>query len=301
MRMFAESLISIMKLHKSLSYFMAAALMFSCSQKLPSYSEFNPIQKPQDQEKEDPKEDDKTPAEPDLGYDVSPIGTDAFIDGDIVLEFKSAPTLGSTGLVKIYSSDGTEVDMIDMADVAATSVKMVDTTPFTTCHNMIGAKSQDRKRIINYKPVSVEGNKIIIKPHSNRLEYDKTYYITIDATAFTADGFKGVNANEWLFKTAKAPTSKSEVTVARSGAADFRTIQAAIDWAYTCGGNNAMTINIRNGIYQEQLFARNNNKITFKGESKLSIPSAKDTGVVVSVSKDEPSTSKNKRTAKNIV
>ena len=54
LRMFAESLISIMKLHKSLSYFMAAALMFSCSQKLPSYSEFNPIQKPQDQEKEVP-------------------------------------------------------------------------------------------------------------------------------------------------------------------------------------------------------------------------------------------------------
>ena len=29
-----------------------------------------------------------------------------------------------------------------------------------------------------------------------------------------------------------------------------------------------MTINIKNGVYQEQLFARDNNKITFKGESR---------------------------------
>ena len=259
-----------MKLHKTLMYLLAATMVFSCSHKLPSYTDLNPIQKPQDKEEpkeEDPK-DDNTPIGPNLGYTVSPIGTDAFVDGEIVLEFKAAPVLGNAGFIKIFSSDGKEVDMINMADVSATPVKMEDNTLLTTCHDILGAKSLDRKRVVNYKPVIVDGNKVVIKPHSNRLEHDKTYYITIDATAFTADGFKGVNANEWQFKTAKAPASKSEVTVARSGAADFRTIQAAVDWAYTCGASNAMTINIKNGVYQEQLFARNNNKITFKGESR---------------------------------
>ena len=260
-----------MKLHKTLTYLMAATMIFSCSHKLPSYTDFNPIQKPQDQGKEESKDepkDDPTPTGPNLGYEVSPTGEGAYIDGDITLVFKSAPRLGNVGLIKIFSVDGTEVDKIDMADVADTPKKMADTTLLTTCHDILGAKTLDRKRVVNYKPVIVDGNKVIVKPHSNILEHDKTYYITIDATALTAKGFKGVTANEWKFKTAKAPTSKSEVTVARSGAADFRTIQAAVDWAYTCGGNNAMVINIKNGVYQEQLFARNNNKITFKGESR---------------------------------
>ena len=132
-----------MKIYKTLTYLLAASMIFSCSHKLPSYTDFNPIQKPQD--KEEPK-DDPTPTGPNLGYTVSPTGEDAFIDGDIVLEFKAAPVLGNTGFIKIYSSDGKEVDAINMADVSATPAKMEDNTLLTTCHDIIGAKSLDRKR-----------------------------------------------------------------------------------------------------------------------------------------------------------
>jgi hypothetical protein len=114
-----------MKLQKTITLLAAITMACSCSHKLPSYTDFNPIQKPQDKEepKDDPK-DDNTPTGPNLGYNVSPVGEDAFIDGDIVLEFKSAPVLGNGGFIRIYSSDGKEVDAINMADVTATPVKM---------------------------------------------------------------------------------------------------------------------------------------------------------------------------------
>lgn len=264
---FAESHLNIMKIHKIPTLLLAVISFNSCSQELPPYSHLNPGKPQQEKPKEEGKEDN-APATPSLGYIVTPSGDHAYIDEELTLEFKSAPSLGTTGQIRIYSSDGTEVDMIDMADVTATPAKMADTTPYTTCHDLLGPAALKRWRVVNYKPVTVDGNKVIIKPHSGRLEHAKSYYVVMDATVLNAEGFKGIQANEWQFKTAKVPASKSEVTVARSGEADFRTIQAAIDWAYACGGNNAMTINIKNGIYQEQLFARYNNKITFKGESR---------------------------------
>ena len=256
-----------MKKHMTFLLMTVAGMISACSHDLPSYSDIHPVKPPQEKPKEEDKEE-QAPGTPALGYNVSPTGDNAYIDGELVLEFKSAPTLGTSGQIRIYNMEGAEVDMIDMADVVASPVKMADTTPYNTCHDVLGPKSLNRWRVVNYKPVTIDGNKVMIKPHSNTLEHEKSYYITMDATVLTAEGFKGIAEKEWEFKTAKAPASKSEVTVARSGDADFRTIQAAIDWAYTCGGSNAMTINIKNGVYQEQLFARYNNKITFKGESR---------------------------------
>ena len=244
-----------------------AAMLTACSNELPSYEHLHPDQKPQEEPKEEPK-DDPAPEKPDLGYNVTPTGEGAFIDEELVIEFKSAPALGTSGQIKIFTAEGKEVDMIDMADVAAGPVKMQNDTPYSTCHDVLGPNALKRWRVVNYVPVKVEGNKVIIKPHSGRLAHGTSYYVTIDKGAFTADGFQGIEASKWQFKTCGKPASKSEVTVSRTGAADFRTIQAALDWAYECGADNPMTINIKNGIYEEQLFARYNNKITFKGESR---------------------------------
>ena len=256
-----------MKKHMTFLLMTVAGMISACSHDLPSYSDIHPVKPPQEKPEEEDKEE-QAPGTPALGYNVSPTGDNAYIDGELVLEFKSAPTLGTSGQIRIYNMEGAEVDMIDMADVVASPVKMADTTPYNTCHDVLGPKSLNRWRVVNYKPVTIDGNKVTIKPHSNTLEHEKSYYITMDATVLTAEGFKGIAEKEWEFKTAKAPASKSEVTVARSGDADFRTIQAAIDYAYECGASKAMTINIKNGIYEEPLFARQNNKITFKGESR---------------------------------
>lgn len=246
-----------------------ATLLFivSCGQELPSYGHLHPDQKPQEEEKPQEKLEEK-PAEPILGFGVSPTGEGAYIDGVLTLGFKSAPALGTEGCIRIFKADGTEVDMIDMADVADKPEKMQDTTPYNTTIDLLGPPSLKRWRAVNYRPVTVEGNDLIIRPHSNKLDYDGTYYVTIDASALSAEGFTGIGAKEWEFRTKTEPSSTSEVTVAKSGEADFRTIQGAIDWSYRCGPNNPMTINIKNGTYEEQLFARQNNKITFKGESR---------------------------------
>lgn len=244
----------------------AAIILTSCERDLPSYEQVHG--KPDNKEENETPDTPDTPAVPELGYQVAPTGSGAYIDGELVLEFKSTPALGTSGQIKICDDKGAVVDMIDMADVAAQAVKLMDDTPYNTTHDLLGPASLKRWRVVNYKPVTADGNKVIIRPHSNKLDYRKTYNVIIDATAISAEGFTGIEAGKWAFATKDEPASKEAVTVAKTGDADFRTIQGAIDWSYKCSPSSPMTINIKNGIYEEQLFARQNNKITFKGESR---------------------------------
>lgn len=254
---------------KTLFILLSATLLLSCDRSLPSYEHIHGKPDTEDSKDDDQQgNEEQVPEVPELGFEVAPVGEGAYIDGEFVLTFRSAPVLGQEGKIRIFSSEGTEVDMIDMADIAAGNGQMVNETPFNTTIDLLGPKSLKRWRAVYFKPVEVSGNSVIIRPHSNSLEYGTTYHITIDASSFSAEGFEGIDAGEWSFKTKAKPSSTSEVTVARSGEADFRTIQGAVDWAYICGPNSPMTINIKNGTYQEQLFARQNNKITFKGESR---------------------------------
>ena len=253
----------------------SAIIIAACDNSLPSYEDVHG--KPSggtENSGNEGKDEDKpnegtTPEVPTFSFAVSPTGTGAYTDDVLTLTFKNKPELGNEGKITIFNADGTQADIIDMADVAESFQQMTNNSLNTTTIDFIGAPSLQRFRAINYKPVKVEGNSIIIRPHSNRLEYGKTYYVTIDPSAITAEGFSGISADKkWEFATKQQPSSKETVTVAKTGNSDFRTIQAAIDWAYKCGPNAPMLINIRDGIYEEQLFIRSNNKITFKGESR---------------------------------
>lgn len=258
-----------MKLTRNLCIIIASVFVASaCERELPSYEHIHGKPEQEEDKEEENQKPGGTPDIPTLGYEVTPTGEGAYVDGELILEFKTAPSLGSTGTIKIHKTDGTIVDMIDMAHVAATKEKLMNESLYNTTMDLLGPPSLKRWRVVNYKPVVIDGNKVIIRPHSSKLEYATTYYVTMDNSVITAEGFKGIDAEEWSFKTKTKPESKESVTVAKSGESDFRTIQAAIDWAYVCGPNSAMTINIKNGIYEEQLFARQNNKITFKGESR---------------------------------
>ena len=212
---------------------------------------------------------DTPPETPDFGFEVFPTGTGAYIDDVLTLTFSSVPVLGTEGKITIFNSDGTQADMIDMADVAATFQQMTNNTLNSTVIDFIGEPSSKRFRAVNYKPVIVEEKSVVIKPHSNKLTYGKTYYVTIDPTVIVAEGFNGISADKkWEFATKQEPASKDAVTVGKSGKTDFRTIQGAIDWAYKCGANSPMQININRGVYEEQLFIRNNHNITFKGANR---------------------------------
>ena len=191
-----------------------------------------------------------TPGEPeepepgDLGScTVSPVGVGAFKDAYLTLEFETAPTLGTSGEIRIFrADDDTEVDRIDMAEVAKGHERMEKNQIINTMHDVIGPKGLKRYRIVNYEPVTLDGNTVTIRPHYDVLEYGTEYYVTID----------------------KGKPRGAVVTVGAENA-DFRTVQAALDYGYGLGKDAALEIRILPGQYEEQLFMRYNNNITLKG------------------------------------
>ncbi|MDE6778299.1 MAG: hypothetical protein K2J51_02325 [Alistipes sp.] len=193
-------------------------------------------------------------------------GTPAYKDGRLEMTFPAAaPQLGKSGSIRIFKADGTEVDRIDMADILKDRVKMAAGQTIHTAMNVIGNRSVKRYRIVYYDPVAVEGNKLCIYPHYDVLDYGETYYVTVDPEAVVSDDFDGISDPEqWRFTVKSAPTS-STVTVAATGDADFRTVQAAIDYGYDLGRDASLTVDIMPGEYRELLFTRYNNNITLRG------------------------------------
>lgn len=212
-------------------------------------------------------EDDGYPV-PALDYEVTPTGTDNFIDAPLTLTFSTAPALGSEGLICIYESDGTLVDYIDMADVAAEKETLTNNeTIYNTAMDAIGSRSKKRYRIIHYDPVTVSGKSVIIKPHYASLDYATEYYVTIDESVISHASFAGVDADDdWVFTTKSKPSLTSSISVDPEDG-DFATIQAAIDYA-TESSTSSVTISIADGTYEEKLFMRSRNNITFVGESR---------------------------------
>ncbi|WP_418983307.1 pectinesterase family protein [Alistipes sp.] len=200
-------------------------------------------------------------------YTALPTGAGAYRDACLTLEFKSAaPSLGTSGKIRIYTAAGKQVDEIDLKDVAAERTQLVNTSLYTTAMDAIGSRKLGAYRIVNYDPVRIEGRRVTIKPHYAVLDYNASYYVTVDKEAIVAEAFDGIAASEWTFTTKAAPSGTS-VTVGERGA-DFRTVQAALDYAYDCGRDAAVTVTVKNGIYEEQLFMRYNNNVTLRGESR---------------------------------
>lgn len=220
-----------------------------------------------------PQEPTETPEEPEVpqpefgeldGCRIFPTGEGAYKDACLTLEFKTAPTLGASGEIRIFrASDGTEVDRIDMAEVSEGHERMEKNQIINTMHDVIGPKGLRRYRVVNYDPVVVDGSTVTVRPHYDVLDYETEYYAVIDEGAIEADGFRGVEAGEWSFTTKAKPTG-AVVTVGAEKA-DFRTVQAALDYGYALGMDAALEIRIQPGQYEEQLFMRYNNNITLRG------------------------------------
>jgi pectin methylesterase-like acyl-CoA thioesterase len=188
----------------------------------------------------------------------------AFVDTRLTIEFPSTPVLGNNGIIAIYKADGTKVDEINLADaqpqLASGGLYNTSRIDLLPCG--------DRVRAVNYLPAVVEDNILIIRLHSGVLDYHTQYYVTVEAEVVQNVGFEGISANQWTFTTkSDAPTAAS-VTVDDDGEADFRTIQAAIVYSLSKGKDAPVTIQIKNGVYEELLFIRNKNNLTIKGESR---------------------------------
>ncbi len=182
------------------------------------------------------------------------------IDTQLKLVFDSPPTLGTGGTIRIFRK-------LDDA--------LVDTIKLSGEIDMLGNTGATSVRRVNYLPIRIAGNTVTIKPHNNKLAYGTEYYVAVangvfNNTSLGGTPFVGIGkAGNWTFTTKSAAPSSATVTVDDDGPADFHTVQGALNYAMSNFAKaDPVTINLRNGTYEEMLFLRNKDNVTIKGESR---------------------------------
>ncbi|WP_016957526.1 pectinesterase family protein [Catenovulum agarivorans] len=193
---------------------------------------------------------------PDLG------ASDEYIDASLAISFDQAPTgLGTTGEVRIFDSAGTLVDRIKASGET----------------DEVGLSADGNTRVLNRAMLTLDGATLNIKPHSNVLTYGETYTVTIGENVVLGAQLNGMDfdglgdSSGWTFttKTSGPASDATSITVDDDADADFRTVQGALDWVMANTAQDAaVTIDIKNGTYNELLYLRNKDNLTIKGESR---------------------------------
>lgn len=196
----------------------------------------------------------------DLSTRVSPIpgNTNEYEDTRLSITFDSVPTLAEIGSVRIFrADDDTEVDAIRAGGE-------VDT---------LGYEGQSSTRTLNVNPFEIDGNTLTISPHTNALDYGVEYYVAISGNLVQGVQLNGVDFvglgkdAGWTFTTRAAAPSTADVTVDDDGAADFRTVQGALNHVMeNVPASDPATITIKAGDYREVLFLRGKDNVTIQGE-----------------------------------
>ncbi|KAF1842845.1 carbohydrate esterase family 8 protein [Cucurbitaria berberidis CBS 394.84] len=209
------------------------------------------------------------------GVDLFPANgaKDVNPDTHLVLTFPSSPVIGSSGNVTVYDlEDGRLVDTLDLSIPSSpspygngsTKANYSDSTTYQS--NIIGGID------FYFYPIIVRDNVATIYLHNNRLDYNRTYSVTIGPAVLKSSdySFNGITHNSsWTFTTKSrgpAPGVK-EVTVAADGSADFNTVQGAIDWA----PSNSLaktTIHIKEGNYEELVYFQYKSNLVIRGQSR---------------------------------
>ncbi len=224
-------------------------------------------------------------------------------DVKLRLTFKGVPKVGTSGMIRIVdAATGNVVDTLDMS-VPAGPTKPVDpairaktylsfpypyartsrptnrdTKPGTPSAGATPTSNQYQLTIIggftdgfHFYPITVDGNTATIHPHHDLLEYGKTYYVEIEPTVLQVDNgeFKGIAKNTWRFTTKKkAPSATAKrLTVSADGSGHFNTVQGALDFVPD-HGKQCITIYVKNGLYEEIVYARNKTNVTLVGENR---------------------------------
>lgn len=206
------------------------------------------------------------------GSSDQPVEGAVCTDAPLVLQFDSAPVLGSSGLIRIWTDGGKEVDRIDLADLVTVSLRddgqmvpkeqITTDTKLNTFMDLI--PSGNRWRIVHYTPLRIKGNRLEIRHHSGVLEFGKSYYLTMDEDVLA--GEPAIAKGEWTFSTKAAPASPASIEVAPDGSADFCTVQGALSYVSSTSG--PVTVSVANGTYGEMLFLRERAEVTIVGASR---------------------------------
>jgi len=226
-------------------------------------------------------------------------------DVQLKLTFKDTARVGTSGKIRIY--DGATdriVDTLDMS-IPAGPTKPVDpavraknylafpypyarasrptnanTKPGTPSAGAAPTSNEYQLTIIggftdgfHFYPITINRNTATIHPHHDLLDYGKSYYVEIDREVFSVvnDGFTGIAGKRWRFTTkpkSKAPRpNATHLIVSADGTGDFNTVQGAVDFVPD-HSRTRITINVRNGIYEEIVYFRNKDNVTLLGESE---------------------------------
>jgi pectate lyase len=192
----------------------------------------------------------------------SPAAQAGAVDVDTVLRltFDSPPTLGTNGSIRIFrKADDALVDVIRTSGET----------------DALGYPGQALVRRVNTAPIRIDGNTVRIAPHVGKLAYGTDYYVAIADGVFTNTTLGGLpfvgigKLAGWSFTTKAAAPTTNTVTVDDDGAADFRTVQGALNYAMRNFAKTApVTINVKNGTYDELLYLNGKDNVTIKGESR---------------------------------
>jgi pectate lyase len=197
-----------------------------------------------------------------LSRAVSPAARATAVPVDTLLRigFDRPPTLGPSGSVRIFrKADDALVDVIHVGEEIGT----------------LGVPGQARSRYVRHTPIKITGNTVTIKPHANKLAYGTEYYVAVgngvfNETAIAGAPFIGIGKSaSWTFRTRPAAPGKPILTVDDDGPADFRTVQGALNHAMSKFDKaSPVTIDVRNGSYEELLYIVGKDNLTIRGQSR---------------------------------
>ncbi|WP_078085215.1 pectinesterase family protein [Microbulbifer mangrovi] len=196
----------------------------------------------------------------DIGALVTPMpgATGEYEDTRLSITFDNAPALNpSVGSVRIFrADDNTEVDAIRAGGET----------------DILGYNGQASTRVLNASPFHFDGNTLTVSPHTDLLEPGVEYFVAIssdlvEGAKLNGSDFVGIGKDAgWTFTTRAALPSGADVTVDDDGAADFRTVQGALNHVMeNLGADDAATITIAAGDYREMLYLSGKNNLTIKG------------------------------------
>jgi hypothetical protein len=191
----------------------------------------------------------------------APGNGDICIDTPLSVTFDGEPHLGSAGRIRIYRSDGTLADSINLGD------------PNSFKRSIGGAQAGGVLYPFNYHPVIITGDTAVIYPHQ-MLEYGQTYYVLIDPGVFRdAEGnsVRGIQDSDLFVVSTRfdgPPDGATTLTVAADGTGDFCTVQGAIDFV-PVNNTQRVIINVLDGTYEEIVYVRSSKPfITVAGQSR---------------------------------
>ncbi len=184
----------------------------------------------------------------------APGSANVFEDTGLIITFDDVPLLAEAGAVYIYDAAANEV---------------ADIIQFSAEKNIYGTRELN----VGSQLVTAQGKTVEIIPHSGKLQAGRNYYIAIPdgviSGSINGNNFTGFNPEDrsWTFTVRAAHTPSGEITVSRTGNADFRTVRGALDYAAGNKGLTQVSISIAPGTYRGNLTWDDPRPLVLKGTS----------------------------------